>query len=49
MISNEKVINYKVVILIEIYNFSFGRISIRGHLKKLNFQNFRSTDTNLRP
>ena len=41
MISNEIVINYKVVYLIEIYNFGFGRFSIQGHLynsKKLNFK-----------
>jgi len=37
MISNEK-LNYKVVVLVEIYNFGFGRISIRGRLKNLNQQ-----------
>jgi hypothetical protein len=33
MILNGKLINYIVVILIEIYNFSFGRFSIKGCLK----------------
>jgi hypothetical protein len=28
MILNEKLINYKVIFLIEIYNFGFGRFSI---------------------
>jgi hypothetical protein len=36
MILNEKLINYKVIFLIEIYNFGFGRFSIWGHLKNLN-------------
>jgi hypothetical protein len=38
MISNEKLINYKVVLLIEIYNFSFGGFSIQGCLKILIFK-----------
>jgi hypothetical protein len=41
MISNEKVINYKVIDSIEVYNFRFGCFSIWGHLynsKKLNFK-----------
>jgi len=38
MISNEKLINYKVVILIEIYNFGFGRFFIQGCLKILVFK-----------
>jgi len=33
MISNEKLINYKVVVLIEICSFSFGRFSIQDCLK----------------
>jgi hypothetical protein len=33
MISNEKLINYKVVVLIEIYNFGFDQFSIQGCLK----------------
>jgi hypothetical protein len=37
MISNEELINYKVVVLIEIYNFGFGWFSIRGCLKILVF------------
>jgi hypothetical protein len=38
MISNEKLINYIVVVLIEIYNFSFGRFSVQGCLKILVFK-----------
>jgi hypothetical protein len=38
MISNEKVINYKVVQLFEIYNFGFGHFSIQDCLKKIKFQ-----------
>jgi len=38
--SSEKVINYKVIILIEIYNIGYGRFSIRGSLTKLNFKLF---------
>jgi hypothetical protein len=37
MISNKNIVNYKVVILIEIYNFGFGRFSIRSRLKILIF------------
>ena len=48
MISNEMLINYKVVALIDIYNFGFGRFSIRGCLKILVFLNFNTSDTNLR-
>jgi hypothetical protein len=33
-----KVLNYKVVDIIEIYNFDFGHFSIRGYLKILNFK-----------
>ena len=35
MVSNEKVINYKVVDLIEIYNFDIKFVFIRLYLKKL--------------
>ena len=38
MASDEKVINYKFVVLIEIYNFDFGCFVIRGRLTKLNFE-----------
>jgi len=38
MVSNEKVINNKVVVLIEIYNFGFGQFYIRGRLKIVNFK-----------
>ena len=37
MISNEKLINYKVVVLIDIYNFGFSRFSIRSCLKNYVF------------
>jgi hypothetical protein len=33
MISNENVVNYKVIVLIKIYNFGFGRFSIRSRWK----------------
>jgi hypothetical protein len=32
MISNQKVINYEVSKILGIYNFHFGRFSVRGHL-----------------
>ena len=35
MFSNKKLINYKVVVLIEIYNFGFSRFFIQGCLKIL--------------
>jgi hypothetical protein len=38
MISNQKVINYKFIAPIEIYNFGFCRFSIQGRLKILNFK-----------
>ena len=38
MISNGKVINYKVVVLIEIYNFGFGCFAIGGRFTNLNFK-----------
>ena len=40
MISNEKIINYKVSQLFEIYNFHFSSFFKRGHLKcsKIQFQ-----------
>jgi sulfatase maturation enzyme AslB (radical SAM superfamily) len=37
MISNEKLINYKVVALIKIYNFGLVQFSIQGCLKILVF------------
>jgi hypothetical protein len=33
----KKNFNYKVVWLLEIYNFGFGHLSIWGHLKNSNF------------
>jgi hypothetical protein len=36
--SNEKVVNYKVVLLLKICNFCFCCLSIRGHLKNSNFK-----------
>ena len=38
MILNKKLINYKVVVLIEIYDFYFGQFSIQGGLKILIFK-----------
>ena len=38
MASDEKVINHKFVVLIEIYNFNFGSFAIRGRLTNLNFK-----------
>jgi len=38
MISIENIDNYKVAQIFEIYNFCFGRFSIRGRLKKMNFK-----------
>ena len=38
MALDEKVINYKFVVLIEIYNFDFGCFAIRGCLTNLNFK-----------
>jgi hypothetical protein len=38
MASDEKVINYKFVIVVQIYNFDFGCIAIRGCLTNLNFK-----------
>jgi hypothetical protein len=35
MISNEKVVNYKVLELIEMYNFDIELIYIQSHLKIL--------------
>ena len=37
MTSHKKVINYKVVVLIEIYNID-GGFAIRGRLTNLNFK-----------
>jgi hypothetical protein len=47
MISNEKIVNYKIVVLIKIYNFGFGWYSIRGRLNNFVFKNFKTSDTNL--
>jgi hypothetical protein len=41
MISNGKVINYKVVGLLMIYNFCFGHFSIRVHLDSSKNLNLR--------
>jgi hypothetical protein len=38
MISNEKVINTKVIELIEIYNYYFGHLRIQLYLNNLNFE-----------
>ena len=38
MTSHKKVINYKVVVLIEIYNFDVGGVAIRGCLTNFNFK-----------
>jgi hypothetical protein len=38
MISDKKVINYKVVALIEIYIFDVGGFAIRGRLTNLNLK-----------
>ena len=35
--SNKKVYNYKVLNLVELYNFCIEFIYIRGHLKVLKF------------
>ena len=43
MISNEKVVNYKVLELIEIYNFYFGHFSIELCLNNSNFK-FQKND-----
>ena len=36
--SNEKVINYKVLVLIEVYNYCFGHFSIELCLYNLKFE-----------
>ena len=38
MALDEKVINYKFVVLIEIYNFDFGCFTIQNRLINLNFK-----------
>jgi hypothetical protein len=38
MISNQKVVNYKVSLRFKTYNFYFGGFSIRGSLKNSNFK-----------
>jgi hypothetical protein len=40
MISNEKLINYKVVVLIKIYNFAFGQFSIQRLFENFGFLKF---------
>ena len=49
MASDEKVINYKFVVLIKIYNFDFGCFAIRGRLKKFEFQNIKTSARLLEP
>jgi hypothetical protein len=39
MISNQKVVNYKVSLHFKTYNFYFGGFSIRDSLKNSNIQN----------
>jgi hypothetical protein len=48
MISNKNVINYKVVDIIEIYNFGFGAFSMWFCLNnsKFEFQNMRISNRN---
>jgi hypothetical protein len=41
MASYEKVINYKFIVLIEIYNFNFGCFAIQGRLPNLNFKTLK--------
>ena len=41
MASDKKVINYKFVVLIEIYNFDFGCFAVRGRLTNLNFKTLK--------
>jgi hypothetical protein len=50
MISNEKVVNNKVVKIIEIYNFNFGHFSIRLCLNylKFKFQNMITSKNTLK-
>ena len=38
MASDKKVINYKFIVLIEIYNFDFDCFAILGRLTNLNFK-----------
>jgi hypothetical protein len=38
MISNQKIVNYKVSLHFKIYNFYFGGFSIRDSLKNSNFK-----------
>jgi hypothetical protein len=38
MISNKKIVNYKVSLHFKTYNFYFGGFSIRDSLKNLNFK-----------
>jgi hypothetical protein len=38
MISNQKIVNYKVLLHFKTYNFYFGGFSIRDSLKNSNFK-----------
>jgi len=52
MIYNEIVVNYKIVYLIEIYNFGFGRFIHLGsfvQFKKIEFQNLSASNIILGP
>ena len=53
MISNEIVVNYKIVYLIEIYNFeirrSFFHLGSFVQLKKIEFQNLNASNRILGP
>jgi len=40
MLSNENIVNFKVLDLFEYYNFCLGHFSIQGCLENLNFHNF---------
>ena len=46
MISNEIVVNYKVVYLIEFYNFAFGHFPFRVvcTIQKIEFQNLSASN-----
>ena len=51
MISNEIVVNYKVVYLIEFYNFAFGHFPFRVvcTIQKIEFQNLSVSNKILGP
>jgi len=44
MSSNEKVVSYKVLELIEMYKFDIELIYIRSHLKILKYKNLKSNN-----